>query len=180
MIREIIVKLRDLYLVKIKWRQYDIGEHFHAGRNVVLWAKNKIVIGKNCYIGRNSQIETNVNIGNNVLIANNVAIIGRYDHHYQEIGKTIRESSQIRDLSYSWRGLNEETIIEDDVWIGYGSIILSGITIETGSIIAAGTIVTKNIEKYSIYAGNPAKKISSRFKDEFDLKRHLNLRKLKI
>jgi len=174
MFRKLIVRIRDWYLVNIKWNQYSIGDNFHAGRNVILWAKNKIEIGDNCYIGRNSQIETNIQIGNNVLIANNVAIVGKYDHNYQEIGNTIRESSQIRDLDYTWKANNEITIIEDDVWIGYGAIILSGVIIKTGSILAAGSVLTKDTEEYSIYGGNPAKKIAKRFNSEEDLMEHKN------
>ena len=172
MIKNKIVSLRDLYLVTVKWRHYTFGDNFHAGRNVVLWAKNSIIIGNNCYIGRNSQIECNVKIGNDVLIANNVAFVGRYDHHYQQIGSPIRFASQVRDSDYSWLEENRVTVVEDDVWLGYGVIVLSGVTLKTGSIIAAGSVVTKDVEPYSIYAGCPAKKISDRFEGEDDVKNH--------
>jgi len=174
-LKKYIVKIRDLYLVNIKWKRYQIGRNFHAGRNVVIWAKDKVVIGHNCYIGRNSQIECNVDIGNEVLIANNVAFIGRYDHYYQQIGTPIRFASQIRDEDYEWLEKDRFTRIEDDVWIGYGAIILSGVTIGKGSIIAAGSTVTKDVETYSIYAGVPAKKVSDRFENADDLKNHLKL-----
>lgn len=173
MFRKIITKLRDIYLMNIKWRQYSFGKNFHAGRNVVLWAKEEIIIGDNCYLGRNTQIEVNAEFRNNVLIANNVAFVGKYDHHFQEIGTPIRSSSQIRDEDYAWKGLNSKIIVEDDVWIGYGSIIMSGIIIKTGSIIAAGSVVTKDVEAYSIYGGNPAKKIADRFNSKEDLKKHI-------
>lgn len=55
------------------------------------------------------------------------------------------------------------TIIGDDVWIGHGSIIMSGVNIGSGCIIAAGSVVTKDLEPYYIYAGVPAKKIKKRF-----------------
>lgn len=175
MLRKITIRIRDLYLVKIKWKKYNIGKNFHAGRNVVLWAKNGIEIGDNCYIGRNSQIESNVKIKNDVLIANNVAFVGKYDHNYLEIGKSIISSSQIRDNAYNGKGLNQFTIIDNDVWIGYGSIIMSGVKIGTGSIIAAGSVVVKDVEEYSIYGGNPAKKIANRFKlaDELEMHKYL-------
>ncbi|MBT4338464.1 MAG: CatB-related O-acetyltransferase [Bacteroidetes bacterium] len=54
-------------------------------------------------------------------------------------------------------------IIEDDVWIGMNTLILSGVSIGKGSIIGAGSIVTKDIEPFSIVAGNPAKMIGLRF-----------------
>ncbi len=171
-IKNKIISLRDLYLIKVRWKHYSFGRNFHAGRNVVMWAKQGITIGDNCYIGRNSQIECNVKIGNDVLIANNVAFVGRYDHHYQQVGTSIRSASQIRDADYNWLEKDRVTIVEDDVWVGFGVIVLSGVTIKKGSIIAAGSIVTKDVGGYSIYAGCPAKKVGDRFDKEEDTIKH--------
>lgn len=163
--------LRDLYLVFYKWNHYSIGSNFHAGRRVVLWAKNTITIGNNFYIGRYSQIECDAEIGDNVIIGNNVALVGKFDHHYEQVGVPIRLASQIRNQNYSWKGLNSKVIIEDDVWVGYGSIIMSGIKIGCGSIIAAGSVVTKDVAPYTIVGGNPAKFIKYRF-NETEIKEH--------
>ena len=163
--------LRDLYLVRYKWRRFCIDSGFHAGHGVELWAKHNITIGKNFYIGRYSQIECDAYIGNNVIFANYVALVGRYDHHFQQISMPIALASQIRDIDYNWKGLNSTIIIEDDVWIGYGAIIMSGIKIGKGSIIAAGSVVTKDITPYSIAGGNPAKFIRYRFTEE-EIKSH--------
>lgn len=57
-------------------------------------------------------------------------------------------------------------IVEDEVWIGYGALILSGVTIGKGSIVAAGTVVTKDIPPYAIAGGNPAKVIRYRLPEE--------------
>ena len=178
-IRKNILTIRDLYLVKVKWKRYSFGRNFHAGRGVVLWARNSISIGDNCYIGRNSQIECNVKIGNDVLIANNVAFVGRYDHHYQQIGVPTRLASQVRDPDYNWLEKDRVTYVEDDVWLGYGVIILSGVTIKQGSIVAAGSVVTKDVEAYSIHAGCPAKKIADRFEKDEDIKTHNEIYKSK-
>ena len=171
MIRNFIKTLRDNYLIKIKYRRYQLGLNFHAGRSVFLWAKNEIRIGNNFYIGRYSQIECDAIIGDNVIFANCVALVGRYDHHYHQIGKPIRQSSQIRDVDYSWKGLVSKVIIEDDVWVGYGAIIMSGVKIGKGSIVAAGSVVTKSIDPYSIVGGNPARFIKFRFTVD-EIKRH--------
>lgn len=56
-------------------------------------------------------------------------------------------------------------IIGNDVWIGYGSTILNGVTVGDGAVIAAGAVVTKDIEPYSIVGGVPAKIIKKRFND---------------
>ncbi|MDQ2719843.1 MAG: acyltransferase [Bacteroidota bacterium] len=174
-----IKKIRFFLLTKIKWRRYAIGKNAYIGRCVYLWAKHNITIGVNFYIGKFSQIECDAEIGNNVIFANHVALVGRYDHHYQQIGVPVRLASQIRDKDYSWKGLNQKIIIEDDVWIGYGSIILSGVTISKGSIIAAGSVVTGNVEPYSIYGGVPSKKLRNRFENDNDKEEHIRLYQLK-
>jgi len=170
---KIIKNCRNYFLVNILWRKYTLGKGFHAGARVRLWAKEVIIIGKNIYIGRDSQIETNCIIGDNVVIANKVGIVGKYDHHYQQIGKPIRLASQIRDENYNWKGIGVITKIGNDVWIGYGAIILGGVTIGDGAIIAAGSVVTKDVEAYSIYGGNPAKKITDRFECFEDKEKHI-------
>ncbi len=172
-----IKKLRDLYLVKIKWRHYDIKEGFHAGARVRLWARDQLVIGRNFYIGRDSQIETDCIIGDDVIIANKVGIVGRYDHHFQQIGTPVRRASQIRDPQYDWKGKGQITKIGSDVWIGYGAIIMGGVTIHDGAIIAAGSVVTKDVEPYTIYGGNPARKLRDRFDNEAELQQHIKLTK---
>ncbi len=177
---KLLKKLRDFYLVKIRWSQYEIGKNFHAGRQVFLWAKNHLQIGDNFYIGRYSFIESDAVIGDNVIIANFVSLAGRYDHNYQQIGVPVRLASRIMDKDYNWKGLNLKIVIEDDVWIGVGSIVLSGVKIGRGSIIAAGSVVTKDVEPFSIYGGNPAKKIGSRFESESQLKEHIKLYDLKF
>jgi chloramphenicol O-acetyltransferase type B len=159
-----ILKLLRLFFIKnIKYRRYSIGSNFHAGRGVVLWAKNSISIGDNFYIGRYSQIECGAEIGKNVIFGNNVALVGKYDHHYLQIGVPIRLASQIRDNDYNWKGLNSKVVIGDDVWVGYGAIIMSGVKIGRGSIIAAGSVVIKDVLPYNIVGGNPARFIKERF-----------------
>lgn len=56
--------------------------------------------------------------------------------------------------------------IEEDVWIGSNAVILSGVTLGRGSVVAAGAIVTKDVPRYAIVAGNPARVIKKRFSDE--------------
>jgi chloramphenicol O-acetyltransferase type B len=170
--KKIITKARDLYLVKIKWRRYVIASGFHAGARVRLWARKTLIIGKHFYIGRDSQIETDCIIGDYVIIGNKVGIVGRYDHNYQETGVPVRIAESIRDENYNWKGLSSITRIGNDVWIGYGAIIMGGVTIHDGAIIAAGSVVSKDVEPYSIYAGVPAKKIKERFDSDIELARH--------
>lgn len=167
-----IKSLRDAYLVKVKWRRYSLGQGFHAGRRVVLWAPNELKIGNDCYIGRYSQIECDADIGHSVIMANMVSFVGRYDHHFRHVGTPTRLSRQIRDPDYDWKGADIKVTVGDDVWIGFGAIILSGVTIGEGSVIAAGSVVTKDVEAYTVVGGNPARKICDRFKNFEDMHLH--------
>ncbi len=140
------------------------GKDLHLGANVRLWAPDRIHIGDNVYIGKDSLIECNATIGNHCLIANRVAFVGRHDHDFREIGIPVRFSSWIGDFLPSAASRQEDVSVSDDVWIGYGAILLTGITVGRGAIIAAGSVVTKDVEPYTVVAGNPAKKVGLRFK----------------
>ncbi|WP_433956069.1 acyltransferase [Janibacter indicus] len=56
--------------------------------------------------------------------------------------------------------------VEDDVWVGAGAIVLKGVTIGTGAVVAAGSVVTKSVDEYAIVAGVPARVIGSRRGEE--------------
>ena len=123
--------------------------------SVSLWSPNRdISFGDKVQFGPNCLVHCDVEFGNHVLIASNVAFIGRDDHHFDVVGKTIWESP---------RGDSRKTYIKDDVWIGHGAIILSGVTIGTGAVVSAGSVVVKDVPPYSIVGGNPAKTIKERF-----------------
>lgn len=104
------------------------------------------------------------------MLANNVSIIGG-DHNYGKVAVPI---------IFSGRGNFKRTIIGKDCWIGAHSIIMTGVKIEDGAIIAAGSVVTKDVEACSIYGGVPAKKIKDRFdtvkEKEMHIMAHYNLR----
>lgn len=111
-----------------------------------------ILIGNNIFIGTNCEfnIKKKITIGDNVLIASGCKFID-HDHGIDK-SKLIR----IQD------GPEAEITIEEDVWLGTNVIVLKGITIEKGAIIAAGAIVNKNVPSYEIWGGVPAKKIGER------------------
>ena len=144
-------------------KRVKYGSGFSFGRGTVFWAPNGIVIGDNTYIGKYCTVQADALIGNQVLIANNVGLIGRYDHDFSIVGKTIKESPRIGDNDYRFKGSGKRIVIEDDVWIGFGSIVMTGVAIGRGSIIAAGSVVAHDVAPYSIVGGIPAKKIGHRF-----------------
>jgi len=61
------------------------------------------------------------------------------------------------------RGEQETVKIEKDIWVRHGAIIMHGVTLGEGCIVSAGSIVLKDVQPYSIVAGNPAKMIKNRF-----------------
>lgn len=93
---------------------------------------------------------TRVIIGNNVSIAPNVVLIACSSANN---GKKINEIPYVKE--HLWR--ESRIVIEDDVWIGANVTILPGVRVGECSVIGAGSVVTKNIEPYTIVAGNPAR-----------------------
>ena len=84
-------------------------------------------------------------------------------------GFTYRDKTVFAEEEYADKENGFRVIVGNDVWIGARVTLLEGITIGDGAIIAAGAVVTKDIEPYAIYGGVPAKKIGTRFLDETDI-----------
>lgn len=141
------------------------GHNLHIGPGSVIEAPRHLSIGNDVYIGKYCTIECDGSIGDNVLIANSVGLIGRYDHDYSVIGVPVRKSPWIGDSDYRGPGKDLEIHIEDDVWIGYGAILLTGVRIGRGAIIAAGAVVSRDIPPYGIAVGSPAEVKKYRFTD---------------
>lgn len=140
-----------------------IGRNLHVGPGSIVEAPVRLELGDDVYIGKYCTIECDGYIGNNVLIANNVGLIGRYDHDFSTVGVPVRQSPWIGDPNYSGKGKNLTIHIEDDVWVGYGSTLLTGIKIGRGAIIAAGSVVSRDVPPYGIAVGNPAQVKKYRF-----------------
>lgn len=169
----LLKKLR-MALIRFKYRRFlRVGKNFTCGRGTLFFAKNKVIIGDNVYFGRYCNIECDTIIGNDVLIANNVGFVGRLDHDYSKIGIPIRFAPSVRDKNYTVPLDKSTIVIGDDVWIGYGATILSGVTINNGAIVAAGSLVTKDVETFAIVGGVPARLISKRFSSE-DIEAHID------
>ncbi|HJQ20138.1 MAG TPA: hypothetical protein VJ867_07310 [Gemmatimonadaceae bacterium] len=136
-------------------------------------------MGDDVYIGKYCTLECNGSIGNGVMIANHVGLIGRHDHDFTVVGKSVRATPWIGDIDYRGRGRTERLVIADDVWIGFGAIVLSGVEVGRGAIVAAGSVVTSSVPPYAIVAGVPAHQIGSRFSSEQQLEheRLLSLKK---
>ena len=119
--------------------------------------------GKHGLLGYNCNVCSGVSLGNYVLIAPEVQFVGN-DHVYDRVGVPIIFSGRPVEL------LN--TIVEDDVWIGRGVIINAGVRVGTGSIIASGAVVTRDVEPFTIVGGIPAKFLKNRFNSQEEINKH--------
>nr|WP_319398253.1 acyltransferase [uncultured Carboxylicivirga sp.] len=110
----------------------------------------RIIIGNETRIGIGSVLIGPIQIGNYVRLAQNV-VVSALNHNYEDITRPISE-----------QGINtNEIYIGDETWIGANAVILPGLFIGKHCIIAAGSVVTKNVPSYSVVAGNPAKIIKT-------------------
>lgn len=122
-----------------------------------------IKVGRDCFIGPSTRIWScgSIEIGDRVLISHNVNI---HDNNSHEFNPTKRHEDFLFMLEN--KGLlrpadlgAKSIVIEDDAWIGFNSVILKGVRIGKGAIVGAGSIVTKDVEPYSVVIGSPAVKI---------------------
>ena len=127
-----------------KIRTINRRANFHTGRH--------IVIGDNSGIGANVDIPDDIRIGKNVMLSRNVFILNR-NHRYD-----------LADIPINDQGYydSKQTIIEDNVWIGLRSILTPGRIVKSGTIVAMGSVLTKDFPEDSIVGGNPAKFIKKR------------------
>lgn len=138
-----------------------IGEHTHIrGQLLVLRYGGSIKIGTNCYVGDGTRIWSgdSIIIGNDVLISHNVSIIDTNSHEINYLERAERYTDLIENGSWENKGsiITEPIIINDYVWISFSAVILKGVVIGKGAIVAAGAVVTKNVEAWTVVAGNPA------------------------
>jgi acetyltransferase-like isoleucine patch superfamily enzyme len=168
-------------------KNVSVKRNVKFNRNTVFEGGNKIY--KNCnisntYIGFGTYLANDTNLPNcrigryNSIASHVTAIIG---HHplrpfvsthpaffstLKQAGFTYVEKNKFNELKYADKHKKYSIIIGNDVWIGFGAKLMEGIRIEDGSIIAAGSVVTKDVPPFEIWGGVPAKKIKDRFPNE--------------
>jgi acetyltransferase-like isoleucine patch superfamily enzyme len=175
-LRRLVLRLYRLVAVR---HGVKLGKCVHIGIGSIVSAPNHLEIADEVYIGKYCTIQCDGQIGRWVLIGNNVGIVGRHDHDHRQVGVPIRWASWIEDPGRQPRTA-DIIEIQEDVWIGYGSTILSGVTVGRGSVIGAGAVVVSSVPPYSIVRGNPATIIGSRFSpDEIETHERM-LRQVKL
>jgi len=151
-----------------------VGRNTHVLGELLIFAHGgNITIGEWSYIGVGTRIWSGrlVSIGDRVLISHNVNIFDSLTHpidaiarhkHYVEVVTNGFPATLGVDLS------EKQVVIGNDVWVGCQSLIMRGVSIGNGAVIAAGSVVTKDVPAYSVVAGNPARVIRELVPDADD------------
>lgn len=145
-----------------------VSDNANIGENVSIWhfshIREKVTIGKNVTIGQNVYIDKDVVIGNNCKIQNNVSI-----YKGVTIGDEVFIGPSVvftNDLYPDARRWTEENLISTQVMngvsIGANSTIICGVILHEGSLIGAGSVVTKDVQAGKVAYGNPAREIKNR------------------
>ena len=153
------------YIRKKYWQNYLNSNYFRLiERGVEIFSTSNSLYGKNLVIGYKTILSCEDVLG--IFIGDNVGIaaycyLRTSNHKIDNVNIPIlQQGHDFKSLSY--KDANYSIIIEDDVWIGAHSIILSGSHVGQGSVISAGSVVSSKIPPYSIVVGNPARVIKSR------------------
>lgn len=154
-----------LALFQIKWRKKYKGINGLLPKTVFPFST--VVTGKHSYGDLNIvsfNVKSKIYIGNYVSIAQNVTFLIDADHFVNHIS-TYPFKAKLLSLHEQEAVSKGDIIIADDVWIGYGSMIMSGVHIGQGAIVAAGAVVVRDVPPYAIVGGIPARVIKYRFDD---------------
>ncbi len=152
-----------MHMLKPLFAQSGKNVHFDPFGH---YSYETIYIGSDVFIGDGAKImgtDSKIFIGDKVMFGPNVTLMAG-DHNTGEIGRYMYDVHEKRPQD------DQPIIIQDDVWIGSGAIILKGVTLGTGSIVGAGAVVTRSTNPYSIVVGNPAKMLRKRLNDNDILK----------
>lgn len=138
-------------------RHITVGKNTNIHPTTIIRYGQNVKIGDNCLINHNNLLQPGkgpngtINIGNYVHTGVNVMFMA-FNHGFYTTDIPTKEQDY----------MDAPIVVEDDVWIGGGSIVLSGVTIGKGAIIAAGAVVNKDVPPYAIVGGVPAKVIKYR------------------
>jgi len=105
-----------------------------------------VYIGERSRIGLGCTVIGPVTIWNDIMLAQNIVLSG-LNHGYEDITKPISQQKQTTAM----------ITIEDEVWIGANTVVVAGVRVGKHSVIAAGSVVTRDVPPFSIVGGNPAK-----------------------
>lgn len=162
-INELKRKLK-LYKLNKSLRKKTNNQNISLEREAFL---DLIDVGKNTYGSINALMynrDSKLRIGSFCSIGPKVSFIVSADHYTSHVSTF---PFKVKVLGDTLEGISKgDIIVDDDVWIGYGATIMSGVHIGQGAIVAAGALITKDVSPYAIVGGVPAKVIKYRFEPE--------------
>lgn len=126
----------------------------------------RVVIGERCFVGANSRLwsAASITVGNYVLISHDVNIHDNASHSQSWEERRVEVDAVLPHMRPSDHHFNlraRPIVIEDDVWVGFGSTILAGVKVGRGAIIGAGTMVTTDVPAFAVVVGNPMRIVRS-------------------
>ena len=165
MIKRLLKNVRVLFLTSFKYKFKSVGSNFYCGKSLSV-RPNSVKVGNSVFIGSYANLAVKeLIIEDHVMLASRVGVVGG-DHRFDIVGTPIRATG---------RDIEKSVLIKKDAWIGYNSTIMHGVTIGEGSIVAACSLVTKDVEPYTIVGGNPAVFLRKRFSKDEDILTHSKL-----
>ncbi|NCI45548.1 acyltransferase [Sediminibacterium soli] len=133
----------------LPFNRFELGERsIIEDFSTVNNGSGDVIIGHHTLVGMSNVIIGPVTLGNNIILAQHVVISG-LNHIYEDALRPIADQ-HVRTAP---------VVVEDDCWIAANVVITAGVTIGRHSVVAAGSVVTKNVPPFSIAAGNPARLI---------------------
>ena len=141
-----------------------IGSHVFLDCSLITRGGGRIAIGSACWFGGAGSTAIgateSVTIGSDVIISNHVHIYDNNNHPTDPDARRRMTQGELAGPLWEWtEAASAPVVVEDNVWIGEFSMILKGVTVGRGSVVAAHSVVTKDVPPYTIAAGNPAKTI---------------------
>ncbi len=161
---------------KLKKLIFKLLQQYYTNKvkNICASYENPLKVNGKCTVTNKTYLGKNVNFNGISIIGCGEVHIGSHFHSGTECMILTQNHNYEGDkIPYDDTYICKDVNIEDCVWIGSRVIILGGVTIGEGSIIQAGSTVTRNIPKYSIAGGHPAKVFSSRNKEHYNTLKEL-------
>lgn len=150
----------ELFLHGADKKQVQIGRNVSIDGTLEVYEKGLLTIGDYSFVGRaRIYAAQSVSIGEYCLISDNVCIMDSDLHpRSAQARKWIAQNWADGQFPDVYSNVNSKPVVlRPHAWIGYGSAILKGTTVGEGAIVGAGSIVTKNVEPWTIVFGNPAR-----------------------
>jgi galactoside O-acetyltransferase len=167
----VVGPLSQVYYWRIRSRRggnLHIGQKSRVETRVTIEREGAILtVGDRSFIGGGEiSCASSITVGNDVMIAWNTTIFDHASH-------SLRFSERANDVTSWLRGEKDWSVVQmapvrigDKAWIGFGSIVLPGVTIGEGAVVGAGSVVTRDVPPWSVAVGNPARVIRELADDE--------------